>query len=563
MVSEILRKIVPREDAAEEPQEIPLQKVREVEAERPPDSEESPFSPQVAEEPAEPALKSFQEFEAEQAASVGDALPSAGEPKEGIWAQSFSALVATAKALWAAVATACRGAKLLWDELRGNAQKGWTTPSDAEPESQFESSATDTATLEPRAPLSQQHQVQSDQVVQEDASGEPSVPSWSQVDDPLDAPPPTADPVEFLAQSDEGPEITSLGVPKWSLRDEPDAAPAPPTDTHQETPPEEGPVIERFQPPSWSLEDVQRHLVEDPPPPAGKAHASPPTAPPEALVLGLEDEEPAEAEPGKDAGPEIVLGFEDEDPSLAPQPGFSTSVEADGPFADPLFANPDDRPPSTQELFIELEPEEDSGASMLKAIPVEDIHVEDEPDLVIVIEEDAFEDLPDVPDEPAPAPAPSPAVHVPESAKPKPKVKAKAKAKAKAKKQAKVDKPAPFEAEKPTAPPPQKKRAGPPPIVPNVELPSEAPPVRPTTSPSVHESPSPIFNEAPVPSFNEAPPMGEAEAPRAATPPASPVSRVSPVSAPSPVRQAPTGSAASEEARSEPERSQGPNPRQT
>ena len=197
VVSEILRKIVPREDAAEEPQEIPLQKVREVEAERPPDSEESPFSPQVAEEPAEPALKSFQEFEAEQAASVGDALPSAGEPKEGIWAQSFSALVATAKALWAAVATACRGAKLLWDELRGNAQKGWTTPSDAEPESQFESSATDTATLEPRAPLSQQHQVQSDQVVQEDASGEPSVPSWSQVDDPLDAPPPIADPVEF------------------------------------------------------------------------------------------------------------------------------------------------------------------------------------------------------------------------------------------------------------------------------------------------------------------------------------------------------------------------------
>jgi hypothetical protein len=244
--------------------------------------------------------------------------------------------------------------------------------------------------------------------------------------------------------------------------------------------------------------------------------------PREEIVLGLEDMESAESV-DEQVGFEIVPGLEDEAGPTALRPHTPASTEFDDPFADPLFGHPDDRPPSTAELFIELEPEDDTESSMLNAIPVEDVHVEDEPDLVIVIEEDAFEDLPDVPEDLTPPPTPQPQTVAPA---------------AEAKKPAKVvpppkEEPAPVQAAKPTAPAPQKKLPGAPRIVPSVELSSEAPRSRPSVSSSFNEVPSPTFNEDSVPIFDEAP---LAEPPRAAQP----ISVGPPASPAAPVKAAPT-----------------------
>jgi hypothetical protein len=224
-------------------------------------------------------------------------------------------------------------------------------------------------------------------------------------------------------------------------------------------------------------------------------------------------------------GFEIVPGLEDEAGPSESQPKAYASKEFDDPFADPLFGHPDDRPPSTQELFIELEPEEDTESSMLNAIPVEDVHVEAEPDLVIVIEEDAFEDLPDVPEDPTPPPAPQRQAVTPA---------AKAKKPAKVAAPPKVEDPAPVQAAKPAAPaPPRKLPAGPPPIVPSVEkTPPELPRSKPSATPSFNEAPSPTFNEDSVPMFDEAP---LAQPPRAKAP----VSAAPPASSVAPVKQAP------------------------
>jgi hypothetical protein len=549
VVSEILRKITPKEHAVREVPESPRERVREVASAPSPDSPRSrpPVQARAEETPAKPALKSFEEFEAEQAAATGDTLPAVRGPKDGKWSQVFSAVVATATALWAAVSAAVRGAQLLWNELRGNARAGSKTTEDTERAAPFEESSAAIETFEPseRVPSSWRPH-RTDQVGQEDASEGPSVPSWSVVDDPQDAPLPATDPMEFLGQSEEGPEITRLGVPKWSLRDDPNEAPAPPTDTYQETLPERAPPVERFQPPSWSL--------EDPRPTTRKARSSPPPAPPAEIVLGREDMElPEPAD--RQVGPEIVLGLEEEAAPTAPPKDASASTEFDDPFADPLFGHPDDRPPSTQELFIELEPEEDTESSMLNAIPVEDVHVEDEPDLVIVIEEDAFEDLPDVPEDPTPPPAPQPQTVAPPAEAKKP---AKVATPPKAEEPAPVHaakptpvhaakpapvhaakptpvqaaKPTPVQAAKPIEPAPQKKLPGPPRIVPKVETPPMAPRSRPAASPSFNEAPSPSFNEDSVPIFAETP---LAEPPR----PAAPISADRPPSPVAAVKQAP------------------------
>ncbi|MGH9462496.1 MAG: DUF4388 domain-containing protein, partial [Vicinamibacteria bacterium] len=471
VVSEILRKITPKEDPLSEVPEARREKVREVAAPRSPIPPRSrpPVLPRPEETPAKLPLKSFEEFEAEQAAATGDDQRAVRGWKGGIWAQVFSAIVATATSLWAAVSASVRAAQLLWNELRGSARRGSTGAEDVERVSRFQESGTATETFEPsESTPSSWLPHQAYQVGQEDASEAPSVPSWSVVDDPQDVPLPATDPMEFLNQPEKGPEITRLGVPRWSLRDDPEAPP-PPVDTYQEMVPEPTPVAGNFDPPSWSLRDDRKSAVQDPLRAPGKTHASTPRPPREEIVLGVEDMEPA-ASVDEQVGFEIVPGLEDEAGPTALRPHTSASTEFDDPFADPLFGHPDDRPPSTQELFIELEPEDDTESSMLNAIPVEDVHVEDEPDLVIVIEEDAFEDLPDVPEDPTPSPTRQPQTVAPAAEAKKP---------AKVAPPPKAEEPAPVEAAKPTAPAPQKKLPGAPRIVPSVELSSEAPRSRP------------------------------------------------------------------------------------
>ncbi|HLE21959.1 MAG TPA: tetratricopeptide repeat protein, partial [Vicinamibacteria bacterium] len=196
--------------------------------------------------------------------------------------------------------------------------------------------------------------------------------SWSVLDDPNDtnvAPSASHRPA-WPEPEEQEPILNRLGVPKWSSRDDPDETPTPSVGMSEGTSPEQEPAREDLAPPSWSILDDSRRA-----------------APKE------KKESPALAEPSE----ELVLHFEEEGSTTTRAPEFST------PFTDPM-----DAPPSTGELFIELEPEEDGGASMLSPIPVEEVHIEEEQELLIVVDQDAFADLPETLEELARRPSTSP-----------------------------------------------------------------------------------------------------------------------------------------------------------
>ncbi len=187
------------------------------------------------------------------------------------------------------------------------------------------------------------------------------VPSWSMMDTPSeeDSPPPTKETV------DDG-----MGVPSWSMKDTPseDVAKHAPS-AFVEEPDYQHSVVEGLGVPKWSLKDA-----------------------PEEESIPKRRKEPTHLEPE----PPVSLGVEDEEPQ-APVRSYQ----------------PDDSSPILEDDLVALEPEENPEHSMLDAIPLEEITREEEsPELLIMIDEDAFADVPEFGQDVAALPHEEPSIHI-------------------------------------------------------------------------------------------------------------------------------------------------------
>jgi tetratricopeptide (TPR) repeat protein len=199
------------------------------------------------------------------------------------------------------------------------------------------------------------------------------VPSWSVMDDPSDTTiePSLASPEEARPEPrGEEPVVENLGVPSWSIKDAASQAEESSPSSYEDAGPEpreQDPLIESLGAPAWSIKDDADDSWEE----SAVSHEEKELIP-EETELELEEDEP-----------EIVIKIEDDPAPVA--------VPTDSPFDT-----------SDGELLIELDPDDDSRSSMLNPIPVEEVELEeDNPDLVIVIEQEAFEDAPDTAEDPS------------------------------------------------------------------------------------------------------------------------------------------------------------------
>ena len=171
------------------------------------------------------------------------------------------------------------------------------------------------------------------------------------------SPPPTEEP------ADEGTR-----VPSWSMKDAPseDVAEHAPS-AFVEEPDYQQSVVESLGVPKWSLKDDPE---ETPAPKPRKEPTHQESKPP--ILLGVEDKEP-------------------QTPVSIDEPGLVDSS------------------PILEDDLVELEPEENPEHSMLDAIPLEEIIREEEsPELLIMIDEDAFADVPELGQDVAPLPREEP-----------------------------------------------------------------------------------------------------------------------------------------------------------
>ena len=181
------------------------------------------------------------------------------------------------------------------------------------------------------------------------------VPTWSMMDAPSeeDSPPPTTEPVDG-----------GVGVPLWSMKDTPseDVAEHAPS-AFVEEPAYQQPVVESVGVPKWSLKDD-----------------------PEQTQTPTRRNEPTYQE----SAPPIRLGVEDEEPQTP-----------SGSYQSGLL----DSSPILEDDLVALEPEEDPEHSMMDAIPLEDLTEEEEsPELLFMVDEDAFADVPELGQDVAPLP---------------------------------------------------------------------------------------------------------------------------------------------------------------
>jgi hypothetical protein len=338
VVSEILRKI----GVAPESESAPA-------APAPPDQ-----TPEVAPSPMADEPRALADEPPVPLQETADERPSPEEvttpPGQGRWARAISGAIDWVRA-W-------------WNDLVS--QKA--VELDAE-------RPADTEAYEPHAVNLQEGEAP--QTHLEPAGGEDSatesvgVPSWSVMDDPGDEMEPSSVSEEEAQPEpqEEEPVDESLGVPRWSVRDDPSDVVEPTWDSYEEVVPEpqrQEPVVESLGVPSWSIKDDEGESPEASPVSQEELEASPISYEElEASPVSYQEEE-AQAE---EQEPEIVLKIEDE--WLAP-----SGAQGD--------------------LLIELEPEDETERSMLSPIPMEEIELDEEsPELVIMVEQEAFGDIPE------------------------------------------------------------------------------------------------------------------------------------------------------------------------
>ena len=333
MVSEILRKVQPVEESAS-PLATPA--VTDVPAAPVPLIERYP----ATDEPPPDELPTLADLEEQERKSQEEQKQQEQEQQESSGGRSL--IVRAFTALWSGLTEWFSRLIAAVTKSRRTDQQPLTTETDETESGDFSSSEAEArvAELDPKSP-------------DPETSGMPEtveavgVPSWSMIDPTSeeDAPPPTQEP------ANEG-----TGVPSSSMKDAPSedvAEPAP--SAFAEEPDYQQSVVESLGVPKWSIKD-------DP-------EETPPTRP---------RKEPTHQE----SEPPILLGIEDEE---AQTPG---SVDEPGLV---------DSSPILEDDLVELEPEENPEHSMLDAIPLEEITREEEsPELLILIDEDAFADVPEL-----------------------------------------------------------------------------------------------------------------------------------------------------------------------